>query len=90
MLCARPIISATSVFGRGAIQRAPCGSSMSPRTGLTLTKSTPASRAACCAPRATCRARPPELICVFLSASPPNATISSVCSAISSQCGADE
>ena len=35
--CAMPIISATSVFGRGAIQRAPCASSMSPRTGPTLT-----------------------------------------------------
>jgi len=52
--------------------RAACPSSMvRPRTGLTLTKSTPASRARvlrACARRAA--PRPPELICVFFQRQP--------------------
>ena len=58
--CASPSISATSVLGRGAIQRAAWCASTSPRTGPTLTKSTPAARAACCALRARWRASRPS------------------------------
>ncbi len=59
--------------------------SMSSRTGLMLTKRTPASAMRRRPPGTRCSVAPPELTCAFLAGTPPKVTNSRVCRAITSQ-----
>ena len=68
--------------GTGAIHSAPRAMSVSPRSGLTEIRRHPRATAAARAGPITCRPMPPEATAEFFGDSPPNATIRSVCSAM--------
>ena len=68
--------------GRGAIHSASASGGVSSRSGLTETNRQPLALAALIQPRAWCLDTPPGDTAAFFGDSPPKATTSSLCSAM--------